>query len=119
MSDIIQPTNTKMAGGDSSSLAPASASCCERRELTPSLFGETTSTIRSQSKKGSNAPCSETKDRSSRQSLSDRLTPSLITSGLVKGITPKSIRKNSNAFILDGKAEPGHVSSKPGGAEAT
>lgn len=49
----------------------------------------------------SNAPCSETKARTNRPSLSDRLTPLLISSGLVAGITPLSIRRKSGAAIRD------------------
>ena len=51
-------------------------------------------------KKASNATSSATKARTSRRSLSDRLTPSLISAGLVKGITPSSTRKQSGQPIL-------------------
>jgi hypothetical protein len=44
--------------------------------------------------------------RSSRRSLSDRLTSSLITSGLVSGITPTSIRKKLGAVIPDSALWP-------------
>ena len=50
-------------------------------------------------KQASNARSSETRVRSSRRSLSDRLTRSLITSGLVCGITPLSIRQLSGQPI--------------------
>jgi hypothetical protein len=46
-----------------------------------------------------NAPCSATKGRTYRRSLSDRLTQSLITAGLVCGITPSSIRQLSGQPI--------------------
>ena len=46
------------------------------------------------------APSLGTKARSGRHSLSNRLMRSLIIAGLVKGITPTSIRKNSGAKIL-------------------
>jgi hypothetical protein len=90
-----------MDGRDISSLDPDTASCSAQRELMLCSFGETTSTIRSQSKRGLSAPSFEMKAHSSRLSLSDKLTPSLITLGLVRGITPKSIRKKSGAEILD------------------
>lgn len=85
-----------------SSLAPVSASCFEPRELTPSLFGGNISTTPFPLKPGLNAPFSGTKAKSRPQSLSDKLTPSLITAGLVRGITPRSIRKKCGAVILDG-----------------
>lgn len=50
---------------------------------------------------GSTAPSSETKALRSRQSLSDRLTQSLITAGLVRGITPTSVRRRSGQPMLD------------------
>lgn len=43
---------------------------------------------------------SETKQTTSRRSLSDKLTLSLISYGLVKGITPSSTRKQSGQPIL-------------------
>jgi hypothetical protein len=101
MNDTIQQTNTQMAGNDSSSLDLDTISFLERPELTLSLFGETTSTIPFQSKRGSNARSSATKVRSYLPSLCDRLTPSLITAGLVRGITPKSVRRRLGAEILD------------------
>jgi hypothetical protein len=76
---------------------------CEHLIAEQCLFGETISTIQYQGKKALNVPCSETKHqkRGSRQSLSDKLTPLLIASGLVRGITPKSVRKQLGAQILD------------------
>ena len=79
----------------------ASQSSCELTKEMPSLFGENISIIRSRSRKALNARSSETKVRTSRQSLSDRLTPSLITLGLVRGTTPKSVRQTSGAAIRD------------------
>lgn len=52
-------------------------------------------------KRASNARSFATRVRSDRPSLSDRLTQSLITAGLVRGITPSSIRKQSGAAIRD------------------
>src|SRR6185312_11270561 len=67
------------------------------------LFGENTSTTLSPSKQALNVPSSGTKHpkRGSRPSLCDRLTPSLIMFGLVRGTTPKSVRRQLGAKILD------------------
>lgn len=76
------------------------------------LFGENTSTTRSPNKKASNARCSETKPHTATKvpSLSDRLTPLLMSLGLIKGTTPKSARQMCGVPIrafaslpLDGK----------------
>lgn len=86
----------------------ASASCLldrERRSSSEhstamhSLFGESSSTTAAS--KASTAPSSGTRGRRSRLSLSDRLTLSLITSGLVRGITPTSVRRVSGLPIPD------------------
>ena len=65
----------------------------------PTLFslGENSSTTADS--KASTAPSSETKARTYRVSLSDKLTQSLIASGLVKGITPSSVRRQLGAPI--------------------
>jgi hypothetical protein len=76
---------------------PASISFCEPETLTPCLFGESLSTI--QASKASTVPSLETKVASARPTLSDRLTPLLISAGLVKGITHTSVRKQSGAAI--------------------
>ena len=55
---------------------------------------------------------SETKVDTKVLSLSDRLTPSLISAGLVKGIIPMFMRKKSDQQILD------IVSSPPAGNDA-
>lgn len=60
-------------------------------------FGENSSTPAANAE--STAPCFATKARTSQASLSDRLTRSLIESGLVKGITPMSIRQMSGQPI--------------------
>jgi hypothetical protein len=67
---------------------------------TPYLFGDLPSTAPT-TKKASNARSSETRVRFNRQSLSDKLTKSLITAGLVKGTTPSLIRRLSGAAIQD------------------
>lgn len=58
------------------------------------------------------APFLETNRRSYRQSLLDRLMPSLISSGLIAGITPTSIRHELGAII------PDFVSCLPDGPSA-
>lgn len=83
-----------------SSSAPESTSCFGQMRETPFLFGELLSTART-GKKALNARSSETRARTSRQSLSDRLTQSLITAGLIKGITPSSVRQTSGLAIRD------------------
>ena len=50
-------------------------------------------------KKESSAVCSETRERTCRRALSDRLTPSLISAGLLCGTTPWSTRKQSGQPI--------------------
>jgi hypothetical protein len=82
------------------SSVPATGSCCEAPLATPPLSGGDPSTGET-TKWALNAPCSETKGRTYRRSLSDRLTLSLIRSGLVKGITPSSVRRQSGLAILD------------------
>lgn len=72
---------------------------CELMSQQPSLSGASLLTMPSPSKKALIAPCSVTKAHTSRRSLSDRLTPSLITAGLVCGITPMSIRQTSDQPI--------------------
>jgi hypothetical protein len=76
---------------------PGSISCFEPETLTPCLFGESSSTI--PASKASTALSSETKAVSDRPTLSDRLTPLLISAGLVKGTTHTSVRKQSGAAI--------------------
>ena len=87
----------KMVARGHSSLAQGKASSSEQSELTLFSYGENSSMTADS--KASTAPCSETKARTYRVSLSDRLTRSLITSGLVRGITPSSVRKQLGAPI--------------------
>jgi hypothetical protein len=84
-------------GSASNSSGQENPSSYEQASETPSLFGENSSTTAA--KQASTAPFSETKARANRQSLSDRLTQSLISSGLVRGITHTSIRKQCGAVI--------------------
>lgn len=99
MSDTILHTNMQTGGCAVCSRGRVKKSSCEPEPETPDLFGEASSAIGSS--RGSVAPSSATKARSYRPSLSDRLTLSLIRSGLVAGITPTSIRRRSRAEIRD------------------
>lgn len=99
MSDIIPAIGMPMAVDDVSSSDPVKASCSEPMPPMPCLFGDNSSTIAG--KKASTAQSSATRATSSRRSLSDRLTRSLITSGLVAGITPTSVRKTFGLAIRD------------------
>ena len=94
----IPPINTRMGENVRSSSGQGKQSRCEPKRVTLSSSGESSSmTVDS---KASTAPSSETKASTYRLSLSDRLTQSLIMSGLVKGITPSSTRKQSGQPIL-------------------
>jgi hypothetical protein len=79
--------------------APANTSCSEHGMETLYLFGESLKTIADN--KELTAPFSVTKANTNRQSLSDRLTPLLISAGLVRGIIPMSMRAKSNQGTLD------------------
>lgn len=121
--DLVSPstnvttplTNIATGGSDAYSLAQARKSSSERRNRKRYSYGESSSRPTPADKSASTAPCSGTKARTDRRSLSDRLTQSLITVGLVKGITPTSIRGASNqpirvlAFDMpDGSAAASH-----------
>lgn len=80
------------------------ASFCGQEMPTPCSSGESSSTTAAS--KASIAPSFGMNPRTGRVSLSDRLTQSLITSGLVKGITHTSIRKQSGAAIRDSALWP-------------
>jgi hypothetical protein len=89
--------NTKMDESDICLLDRDKRLFSEPETLTPCLFGESLSTI--VDNKESIVPCSATKAQSDLPTLSDRLTQSLITAGLVKGITHTSIRKQYGLAI--------------------
>lgn len=90
--------------------APAIRSSFELPMAMPHSHGATRATGK-MGRKASSAACSATRARTYRPSLSDRLTQSLISSGLVCGITPSSIRKASNqpirglAFVMPDGAD--------------
>jgi len=79
------------------SSAPDNQSSCEQTTQMRSLFGESSSTI--VVNKELTAQSLGTKGKTKAVSLSDRLTPSLISAGLVRGITPTSVRKQLGAAI--------------------
>lgn len=110
MSDITPPTSTGMVVSENCSRGRARKSSFARVKAMPCSSGASLSTV--PVSKVSTARSSETKAAGSRQSLSDRLTPSLISVGLVRGITPMSERKPSKAKT------PASVSSKPVGINA-
>jgi len=110
---ITAATDTRTVASEASLLAPESTLFSEQATPMPCSSGANSSTTRSRSRRASTAPSSETKRPTAigHQTLSDRLTPSLIAAGLVKGTTPMSIRKQSGAAIrasalwpLDGDA---------------
>jgi hypothetical protein len=96
----VAPSAHLEGGSVSASAQVNTLSCAPILETLP-LFGESISTKQFPAKKVSSAASTETKARSSRLSLSDRLTPSLISAGLVKGITPKSVRQTLGQAIRD------------------
>lgn len=97
MSDIILAIDTETAGGEPCLLDQGKKSCSEPNE--PMLFSSGESSSTPVVSKALTAPSFGTKGKSDRPTLSDRLTQSLITSGLVRGITHTSIRKQSGAAI--------------------
>lgn len=107
------------------SSAPATRSFSDQQLEMPFSSGVGRSTGET-AKLASNAPYSGTRVRISVPSLSDKLTRSLITSGLVCGITPSSIRLLSGQPIRvlafdapDGSAaaSPNEVSSFSKGSD--
>lgn len=79
---------------------------CERQLVMPFLFGESSKTIVStnEQEKGSKesiVPCSEMNPVFDPAFLSSKRIGLLISYGLIRGITPTSIRKQSGAAIPD------------------
>jgi hypothetical protein len=99
MSATTLRTNTRMGGCALCLQDQGRKSSCEPETAMPDLFGEVLYVTGAS--RASIAPFSAMKDRSYRLSLSDRLTPLLIKSGLVAGITPTSIRRQFGAAIPD------------------
>ena len=100
------------------SLGQENKSCSEPTKETPSLFGGDHN-IAPTNKQASNARFSETRASTFRQSLSVRQTRSLITAGLVRGITPSLVRQTSGLAIRDFASLPldgGEPAKSPVGA---
>ncbi len=100
----------EMAESGTNSLGRVNPLCCELPTLQLCLYGESSSMIPVSTE--STALPSATKVRTKAVSLSDRLTPSLISAGLVRGTTPRSVRRMLGAII------PDIVSSWQGGLDA-
>jgi len=98
-SAITPLTTTKTSASENCSAAPVKKSSCEREPETLSLFGESSLTLLDS--KELIALFSATKAQSSARTLSDRLTKSLMSAGLVRGITPMSTRRKCGAAIPD------------------
>ncbi len=96
---IIPLTTIATDGSGAYSSVQAKKSSSERRNRRRYSSGENSCQPTPADKKASTVPYSETKDLTSPASLSDRLTLSLISAGLVCGITPTSIRGASNQPI--------------------
>jgi hypothetical protein len=84
--------------------APAKNSCCEHGNAMLCGFGEDSKTIAD--KPGSTVPFSEMKATIFPATLSDRLTQSLISAGLVCGTIPLSMRDASGQTILGFASKP-------------
>jgi hypothetical protein len=99
MTDITAEESTLMEEGPQSSSAPANISRSGHGKEMPCSSGE--SLLMTADNKELIAPSSEMKAPTDHRTLSDRLTPSLISAGLVKGIIPMSMRKKSSQQTLD------------------
>lgn len=110
MNGTIRPIATAMDVSGLNSSDPAKRSYFGLWKQMPSLFGESLLTI--QVRKASTAPFFETKASTSAQTLSDKLTPLLISRGLVKGVIPTSMRMQSGQQML------ASAFFEPGGADA-
>ena len=97
--DITANIITKTDETQKRLLVPGNISCSEHGKETLSLFGENSEMI--PGSKELIARYSGTKVNTNRATLSDRLTPLLISAGLVNGIIPMSMRKKSNQVTLD------------------
>jgi len=95
----IVKSTTKTDADPNSFADPEKKLSYEHGKETPYLFGESSRmTLVSLE---STAPSSETKARIKVVSLSDRQTPLLMQSGLIKGIIPMSMRRKSGQQTLD------------------
>jgi hypothetical protein len=97
-------TAIETVGSQAFSLDLEKRSFCALGMETLSLSGGDLRTRRAN--QASTAQSSETSPPASQASLSDRLTPSLISAGLVCGIIPTSMRSESGQQILDSVLRP-------------
>ena len=91
---ITAPIDTATGGNAANLSDRESILSYEPMTGTPSLFGG--DLLMTADSEASTVPCSATKARYGRASLSDKLTPLLISSGLVRGITPLWMRERSD-----------------------
>lgn len=91
--------DTPMVGKESSLLDPEKNLSCEVGEATPSLFGENSNASVSRSNTALTVPRSAMKEKSAAANSFDKRTRLLIASGLVRGVIPSSIRKESDRRI--------------------
>lgn len=110
MNDTTQHTSTAMDDRGNCSAGLEKNSCCELRQAMLFLCGESSSTAAAN--KASTAQCSEMSRRTKAANSFDKRTKLLIASGLVRGITPSSIRRKLGAVI------PDFVSYQPDGESA-
>src|SRR5690348_2153102 len=99
MSVTIRLIVTKTVESEKYSADPEKKLFLEQETPTQSLFGE--SSLTDQDRKELIAQFSGMRAKLDRRTLSDRLTKSLISAGLVKGITPMSVRRELGAPIQD------------------
>src|SRR6185312_7981497 len=104
LTDITAAADMPMAGSLNCSAAPAKNLSSELGIATPSGFGGDSKTTAD--KQALIVPFSAMKAPISPASLSDRLTPSLISAGLVCGIIPLSMRDASGQQTLDSVLKP-------------
>lgn len=99
MNATIPPTSMQTGGSGNCSSDPVKRSSCE--PVMPTLFSFGDASLTTADRRELIALFSATKVPGEVRTLSDRLTPSLITSGLVSGITPSSVRQQCGAPIPD------------------
>lgn len=104
MIDTIVGESIEMDVNLSCFAVPVKKSCSEPGKVTHCGCGEDFKMI--VDSRESIAPYSETKADTCQASLSDRLTPSLISAGLVCGIIPLCMRDASGQLTLDSVLRP-------------
>ena len=108
MSDTIPATTIKTGEGQRNFADPDKSFRLLSQIETPCLYG--VNSRMTADKPESTAPCSETKATISRLTLSERLTPLLISAGLVRGTT------HTFALRLYSRGIPVGVSFAPDGS---